>query len=136
MFRILAATGLLLVVLFSIRIPPISPAQVTARSLNLNKASDFICMDEVIPGKQDVLFAADPNTPNLLAQYYRSQFFLSPRLVVMPEPDELENTMAHYDWIIETNLEAEPFPELNQRFRLALIKDCDDFYVLNKTSQP
>jgi len=134
--QIFAALGLLLIVLLSTRIPPISPNEVTARSLNLNKARDFTCMDAVIPKSSDVLFAADPGTPNLLAQYYRSQSFLSPRLVILPRPSDLEEEMARYDWIIETNVEVEPFPQLNHRFQLAMIKDCNDFYVLHKTSQP
>ena len=134
--RILAAIGLLLVILLSIRIPPFSPTEISARSLNLNMARDFTCMETVIPPNSDVLFATDPSTPRLPAQYYRSQFFLAPRLVIIPDPADLEDEIAHYDWIIETNPDSEPFQELNQRFRLSVIKDCDYFYVLNKTSQP
>lgn len=134
--RIVAALGMLLIVILSIHFPPISPGEVLARRLNLNKARDFTCMDAAIPRESDVLFAADPSTPNLLAQYYRSQSFLSPRLIIMPDPSTLEDDMARYDWIIETSLTAEPFPQLNQHFQLAVIKDCDDFYVLHKAPQP
>lgn len=134
--RIIAALGLLLVILLSTRIPPISPDEVTARSLNLNMARDFNCMGTVIPADTDVLFAAASGTPRLPAQYYRSQFFLTPRLVVLSNPEDLEEEMSHFDWVIETNLEAEPFPQLNRRFHLTVIKDCDYFYVLHKTSQP
>ena len=74
--RIVAALGMLLIVILSIHFPPISPGEVLARRLNLNKARDFTCMDAAIPRESDVLFAADPSTPNLLAQYYRSQSFL------------------------------------------------------------
>lgn len=134
--RIIALFALLLIILLSMHLPPFRPGNVAARSLNLNMERDFTCMQAVIPQGTDVLFAADPNTPQLPAQYYRSQFFLSPRLVIMPDPAALEDEMAHYDWVIEPNIEAEPFTQLNQRFQLSVIKDCDYFYVLHKTSQP
>ena len=134
--RILATIGLLLIILLSTHIPPISPDEVITRSLNLNMARDFNCMESVIPADTDVLFAAAPGTPRLPAQYYRSQFFLAPRLVVLPNPEDLEDEISRFDWIIETNLKAEPFPQLNERFHLTVIKDCDYFYVLHKTSQP
>jgi len=136
LLRIIAALSLLLVILLSIRIPPFSPSEISSHSLNLNMARDFTCMETVIPSNSDVLFAADPNTPRMPAQYYRSQFFLAPRLVIMSDPADLEDQIDYYDWIIETNPEAEPFQQLNHDFQLAVIRDCDFFFVLHKTPQP
>lgn len=135
--RKIAALGLLVVVLASIEFPSFSPNQILGRSLNLNRARTFNCLDAAIPAHADALFVVNPTNPpdyNVLATYYRTQYFLAPRLVALADTSNLETEMAQYDWLIETSTKGEPLEGLNARFQLSIVKDCDDFYVLEKNA--
>jgi hypothetical protein len=137
--RKIAALGLLLVVLASIDFQAFKPGQILGRSLNLNRGRTFDCLDAAIPAAADTLFVINPTHPpayNTLATYYRAQFFLAPRLVALADSSNLEAEMAQYDWLIETSTQGQPLEGLNARLQLATVKDCQDFYVLEKKAQP
>jgi hypothetical protein len=137
--RKLAALGLLVVVLASIDFQAFKPSQILGRSLNLNRARTFDCLDAAIPAEAGALFIVNPTNPpayNTLATYYRSQYFLAPRLVALADPANLEAEMAQYDWLIETSTQGQPLEGLNARFQLSTVKDCEDFFVLAKKAQP
>jgi hypothetical protein len=137
--RKLATLALLVVVLASMDFPPFKLSQVLGRSLNLNRARTFDCLDAVIPGRANALFVVNPTHPpsyNTLATYYRAQFVLAPRLVALADAANLEAEMAPYDWLIETSTQGQPLEELNARFQLSVVKDCEDFFVLEKKPNP
>jgi hypothetical protein len=137
--RKLAALGLLVVVLASMDFPPFKIGQVLGRGLNLNRERTFDCLGAAIPAEADALFVVNPAHPpayNTLATYYRAQYFLAPRLVALADPSNLETEMAQYDWLIETSTQGQPLEELNARFQLSTVKDCEDFFVLEKKAQP
>jgi hypothetical protein len=137
--RKLAALGLLVVVLASIDFQALKPSQIFGRSLNLNRARTFDCLDAAIPGEAGALFVVNPTNPpayNTLATYYRAQYFLAPRLVALADAANLETEMAQYDWLIETSTRGQPLEELNARFQFSTVKDCEDFFVLAKKAQP
>ncbi len=137
--RKLATLGLLVVILASIDFQAFKPDQILGRSLNLNRARTFDCLDAAIPADADALFVVNPTHPpayNTLATYYRAQYFLAPRLVALADSSNLETEMAQYDWLIETSTHGQPLEELNARFRLSTVQDCEDFFVLEKKAQP
>jgi hypothetical protein len=137
--RKIAVLGLLAVVLTSIDFPSFNPNQVLGRSLNLNRARTFNCLDAAIPAHADALFVVNPTNPpdyNVLATYYRTQYFLAPRLVALADTSNLETEMAQYDWLVETSTKGEPLESLNARLQFSKVKDCDDFYVLEKNAEP
>jgi hypothetical protein len=134
-----AAFGLLVVVLASINFQSLKPGQILGRSLNLNRARAFDCLDVAIPAGSDALFVVNPTHPpsyNTLATFYRAQYFLAPRLVVLADTAKLEAEMAPYGWLIETSTQGQPLEGLNVKFQLSTVKDCGDFYVLTKKTQP
>jgi hypothetical protein len=134
-----AALGLLVVVLASIDFQAFKPDQILGRSLNLNRARTFDCLDAAIPAAASALFVVNPTHPpayNTLATYYRAQYFLAPRLVALADPSNLETEMSQYDWLIETSTQGQPLEGLNARFQLSTVKDCEDFLVLEKKAQP
>ena len=137
--RKIAAFGLLAVVLASINFQSFKPSQILERSLNLNRARAFDCLDAAIPAGANLLFVVNPTHPptyNALATFYRTQYFLAPRLVALANTARLEAEMAPYDWLIETSTQGQPLEGLNAKLQLSTVKDCGDFYVLAKKAQP
>jgi hypothetical protein len=136
--RKIAAFGLLVVVLASINFQSFKPGQILGRSLNLNRARAFNCLDAAIPAGAAALFVVNPTHPpayNTLATFYRTQYFLAPRLVALADTAKLEAEMAPYDWLIETSTQGQPLEGLNAKLQLSTVKDCEDFYVLAKKAQ-
>ena len=140
LLRKLATFVLLLIVLISILKPPPKLREITSRTINLNKARNYNCVNEIIPQDVDVLFvgnlSGDQDGSNTTALYYRAQYFLAPRLVHFSETTELESQMERFFWFLETTIDTEQMIQLNDRYQLALLKSCDDLHVLQKTVNP
>lgn len=140
LLRKLATFVLLLIVLISILKPPPKLREITSRTINLNKARNYNCINEIIPQDVDVLFvgnlSGDQDGSNTTALYYRAQYFLAPRLVHLSETTELESQMERFFWFLETTIDTEQMIQLNDRYQLALLKSCDDLHVLKKTINP
>jgi hypothetical protein len=137
--RRIAAFGLLVVVLASVNFQSFKPGQILGRSLNLNRARAFDCLDVAIPAGAAALFVVNPTHPpsyNTLAAFYRAQYFLAPRLVALADTAKLEAEMAPYGWLIETSTQGQPLEGINAKLQLSPVKDCGDFYVLAKKAQP
>jgi hypothetical protein len=137
--RLVALFGLLFIVLVSLEDPLPNIAEIINREINLNKARNYNCLKENIPLEEDVLFIGNPlEAPPFsitLAWYYRSQFFLSPRLVVlMDDPDQI-SSLNLFRYFISNALEAEQLAQIEDQFQLLPVKNCGDFMLLQKQAQ-
>ena len=138
--RSLATFVLLLIVLISIfRMPP-SLREISSRKINLNKARNYNCINEIIPTDVDVVFvgnvSADEGESNTTALYYRAQYFLAPRLVHLAQTADLESQMERYDWFLATTIDSEQMVLINNGDQLALVKTCDELTIIQKVSSP
>ena len=134
--RIIALFGLLFIVLISLEDPLPNIAEIINREINLNKARNYNCLEENIPLEEDVLFIGNPLEALpfsiTLAWYYRSQFFLSPRLVVLMDDPEQISSPNLFRYFISNGLEAEQLAQIEDQFQLSPVKKCGDFMLLQK----
>jgi len=136
----IAIFGLLFIVLISINDPFPNISEIINREINLNKARDYNCLVEHIPTSEDVLFIGnpfdDPTNSNNLAMYYRSQYFLAPRLVVLMESQDRISSPSLHSWFIGTTLNEDQLRELDETHDLTPVKKCGNFILLQKPKQP
>ena len=136
----IAILGLLFIVLISLNDPFPNISEINNREINLNKARDYNCLEEHIPPGEDVLFIGnpfdDPTNSNNLALYYRSQYFLAPRLVVLMESQDRISSPSLHSWFISTTLNEDQLRELDETHDLTPVKKCGNFVLLQKPIQP
>ena len=136
----IAILGLLFIVLISLSDPFPNISGIINREINLNKARDYNCLEEHIPNGDDVLFIGnhfgDSTNSNYLALYYRSQYFLAPRLVVLVESLDTISSSGFQNWFIGTSLNEDQLRELDQIYDLSPVKQCGVFILLQKPKKP
>lgn len=132
----IALFGLLFIVLISVidRVPTVF--DVLTREINLNKARDYNCLEEKLPVGEDILFIGNPlDAPPFsinLAFYYRSQFFLAPRLVVLMENSDQISSSNRFSKFISNNLNDEQLREIEGKYGLTPVKKCGEFILLQR----
>lgn len=135
----IALFGLLFILLVSIIDPIPNISEAINREINLNKARNYNCLAEYIPAGEDILFIgnplADPPFSINLAFYYRSQFFLAPRLVVLMDSLDKLAPPSPYSWFISNNLEDDQLREIEGKYGLMQVQKCGDFILLQRTAQ-
>jgi hypothetical protein len=135
----IALLGLLIIVLISIENPFPNISEFINRGINLNKANIYNCLEEHIPKDEDVLFIGNPfdelSIPDNLALYYRSQYFLAPRLVVLMESNDKTFSINLYSWFIGTSMNEQHLRELEDTHRLIAVRKCGNLLLLHKTPQ-
>lgn len=138
--RSLATFVLLLIVLISIFRMPSGLREISSRKINLNKARNYNCINDIIPADVDVVFvgnvSADEGQSNTTALYYRAQYFLAPRLVHLAQTADLESQMERFDWFLATTIDSEQMVLINNGDQLALVKTCDELTIIQKVSGP
>jgi len=136
----IAILGLLFIVLISINDPFPNISEIINREINLNKARDYNCLEELIPPGEDVLFIGnpfdDPSNLNSLAMYYRSQYFLAPRLVILMESLDRISSPSLQSWFVGVNLNEGQLEQLDQIYDLTPVNKCGNFNLLQKPNQP
>jgi len=132
----IAVIMMLFIILFSIKDPIPEFSTLLNQQLNLKKADDYQCLAGGIPKDVSIIFSGNPYNPsantNLIALYYRAQYFLAPRLLHLinittetPEQDDFE-------WFIVTNLEPEQIDQLNAEYQLSLQKACGPLFLFQQ----
>lgn len=106
------------------------------QNINLNKARDYNCLEEKLPVGEDILFIGNPlDAPPFsinLAFYYRSQFFLAPRLVVLMENSDQISSSNRFSKFISNNLNDEQLREIEGKYGLTPVKKCGEFILLQR----
>ena len=132
----IALFGLLFIVLVSLVDPIPSISEAINREINLNKAKHYHCLAEDIPAGEDILFIGNPlDAPPFsinLAFYYRSQFFLAPRLVVLMESSDQISSSNRFSKFISNNLNDEQLREIEGKYGLTPVKKCGEFILLQR----
>ena len=132
----IALFGLLFIVLVSLIDPIPNISEAINREINLNKAKNYNCLAEHIPAGEDILFIGNPlDDPPFsinLAFYYRSQFFLAPRLVVLMDSLEKMTHSIQYSWFISNNLDDDQLREIEGKYELMQVQKCGDFVLLQR----
>jgi hypothetical protein len=135
----IALLGLLFIVLVSLIDPIPNISEAINREINLNKARNYNCLAEHIPAGEDILFIgnplAEPPFSINLAFYYRSQFFLAPRLVVLMDSLEVMTSTVRYSWFISNDLDDGQLREVEGQYGLTPVKKCGDFILLQRPAQ-
>jgi hypothetical protein len=135
----IALFGLLFIVLVSLIDPIPNISEVFKREINLNKARHYNCLAEHSPAGEDILFIGNPLVePPFsinLAHYYRSQFFLAPRLVVLMDSLEVLTAPDRYRWFISNDLDDDQLREIEGIYGLTPVKKCGDFVLLHRPEQ-
>lgn len=138
--KIIAVIALLAVILLSIKEPLPDFSKIINRQINLNKATSYNCIAEKIPMDARVYFfgnpSEDPIKSSTIALYYRSQFFLSPRLIHLTGSLKQIQDEDMGNWFIGTNLEAEQVKNLDEEFQLNLITNCGALNLFQHSSGP
>lgn len=136
----IAILCLLFILLISLNDPVPNISDIISREINLNKARDYNCLEEQIPTGEEVLFIGnpfdDPTNSKYLALYYRSQYFLAPRLVVLMESQDRISSPSLHSWFIGTKLNEDQLRELVKTHDLTPVKKCGNFNLLQKPKQP
>jgi len=136
----IALFGLLFIVLVSLIDPVPNISAALNREINLNKARHYNCLAGRIPAGEDILFIgdplADPPFSINLAFYYRSQFFLAPRLVMLMDSLEAITSPDQYRWFISNDLEDDQLREIESIYGLMPVKKCGDFVLLHRPERP
>jgi hypothetical protein len=136
----IAVLGLFFIVLISIENPFSDLHEIFDQRINLNKARNYTCLEQGIPTSEDVLFIGnpfeDPTHASSLALYYRSQYFLAPRLVVLLDSELDISSPGSYRWFISTSLNQEQIGELREKYALTTVRDCGDLFLLQAQVQP
>jgi hypothetical protein len=136
----IAVLGLLFIVLISLENPFSNISGIINLEINLNKARDYDCLEEHIPTGEEVLFIGnpydDPTNSNNLALYYRSQYFFTPRLVILMESQDEISSPGLYSLFVGTTLNEDQLRELDETHDLTPVKKCGNFTLLQKSSQP
>jgi hypothetical protein len=135
----MALFGLLFIVLISLIDEAPTVLDVLNREINLNKARDYNCLEEKIPIDEDVLFIGnpleDPPFSIALALYYRSQYFLAPRLVGMMENRDQISPSNRYSYFISNNLEDENLSRIEEKYQIIPVEECGSFILLKRLEQ-
>ena len=129
----IAVFGLLAVILLSINKPIPDFSTLFGREINLNKATQYLCIAEDLPLEEDAKFFGNPFDPtsnsNTIALYYRAQFFLAPRLLHLTSTLDNQVGQDEIQWFIGSNLNAEQAAQISTQYPLKLIKNCDKFIL-------
>ena len=137
--RKIAFFGLLFIVLISLFDQVPSFSDFIYREINLNKARDYVCLGENLPFDEDVLFIGNPleEAPftNAVATYYRSQYFLAPRLVVLMENREQIFSADRFNYFISNDLDEEQLSKISETYNLSKVADCRSLILLHKLNQ-
>ena len=132
----IALFGLLFIVLVSLIDPIPNISEAINREINLNKAKHYNCLAEHIPAGENILFIGNPlDDPPFsinLAFYYRSQFFLAPRLVVLMENSDQISSSNLFSKFISNNLNDEQLREIEGKYGLTPVKKCGEFVLLQR----
>lgn len=132
----IAVIALLVIILLSISKPIPDFFTLFGRELNLNKATQYLCIAEDLPLEDEVKFFGNPFDPasnsNTTALYYRAQFFLAPRLLHLTSTLDHEVGQDGIQWFIGANLDAEQAALISTQYQLNLIKNCGALYLFQK----
>jgi len=132
----IAAFGLLVVILLSINKPILDFPTLFGRELNLNKATQYLCIAADLPPVEDAKFFGNPFDPasnsNTTALYYRAQFFLAPRLLHLISTLDNQFGQDEIQWFIGSNLDAEQAAQISTQYPLKLINNCGALHLFQK----
>lgn len=132
----IALFGLLFIVLISLSDEAPTLLDVFTREINLNKARDYNCLEEKLPVDEDVLFIGNPLEQSpfsiALGLYYRSEYFLAPRLVVLMENRDQISPSNRYRYFISNNLEDENLSRIEKAYHITPVKECGSFILFKR----
>jgi hypothetical protein len=133
--KIIAVLALLLIILLSIHDPLPEFASFSTRKLNLNKAVPYDCVAEHLPEGDVVTFFGNPYdadaNPNLIALYYRAQFFLAPRILHLINLEQ-DAEMDYTGWLIGSNLDEQQIARISQEYQLEFIEACGNLTLFHQ----
>jgi len=131
--KVIAVIALLVIILLSINSPIPDFSTLFHQELNLNKATNYLCITEDLPQDVPVYFFGNPYDPaansNTIALYYRAQYFLAPRLLHLTSILDREIEDREIQWFIGTNLDGEQAERISEDFRLNALKECGALYL-------
>lgn len=134
--KVIAVIALLVIIVLSIDSPIPDFSTRFHQELNLNKATNYLCIAENLPQDVQVYFFGNPYDPaansNTIALYYRAQFFLAPRLLHLISILDHEIEDGDNQWFIGANLDGEQVARISESYQLYATKKCGALYLFEK----
>ena len=134
--KVIAVIALLVIILLSINSPIPDFSTLFNQEINLNKATNYLCIAEDLPQDVQVYFFGNPYDPaansNTIALYYRAQFFLAPRILHLMGILDHEIERDEIQWFIGANLEGEQVARISAGHQLIATKECGALDLFTK----